>query len=642
VRITDAFVVDGQNNPRPRIEGADLPMTIIIDNQYQGRTAPIDYLRLYVAPFFTQINVGFAAIFGFAVLGYLLIRFVANRWSPPELPRAVGQTWAAWLLIAVPPIGFVLVYGWIVVYQVLALIVAAGAVVAVFWGLRWFYNRLNTMVHPLIGGALTGLLGVALAAVYVDRVRLAQQVPQWFLDWVAEGQTRSEIADATTLWGMLSSAVVALAAALVVAVVVYGIAWALQKFFDGGRILDTVRIPQAAWWVLGAPILLAFAYVVFVGVYGLVNAGVGMVNFVGGQLIPSYGELYFDQPLSPLMLPALPDAPPLPNFAAASPTFDQQLSQWVRTLGTAELGKLLMVLLPLALTGLIAWVAYRNLRSVADGRAENLGLSTVNVFGMSVLAALGLALAYFIFTIVQGPALALITDNPLSKGLSSFMPDTDTRRWGGLLLTILLSAAGIVLSFPFGVLLALGRRSQQPIISLLCTLYIEAVRGVPFITVLFMAQLLVPLASPELAEIPNVFRAVVGTIMFAAAYLAENVRGGLQAISRGQDEAAKALGLSGAQTTAFIILPQALRIVIPTLVGQCIALFKDTTLVAIVGLKDLLGIAQAVVAQTEFIGRRSETFLFMVLIYVVVCFGMGYISRQIEQTGSGAARRQQI
>lgn len=222
---------------------------------------------------------------------------------------------------------------------------------------------------------------------------------------------------------------------------------------------------------------------------------------------------------------------------------------------------------------------------------------------------------------------------------TSFMPITDTRRWGGLLLTIMLTMVGIIASFPIGVLLALGRRSHLPVVSAASTAYIEFVRGVPLITVLFMAQLLVPLVNPSLAEVDNVFRAMVGITLFSAAYLAENVRGGLQAIPHGQEEAAKALGLASWQIILFVTLPQALRAVIPALVGQFISLFKDTSLVAIVGLVDLTGIAQATVAQTEFLALRREVYIFITMLYFIFSYVMAAISRRIESSGSGAARR---
>jgi His/Glu/Gln/Arg/opine family amino acid ABC transporter permease subunit len=230
----------------------------------------------------------------------------------------------------------------------------------------------------------------------------------------------------------------------------------------------------------------------------------------------------------------------------------------------------------------------------------------------------------------------------LVYGVGNILPLTDTRRWGGLLLTIMLTVVGIVASFPIGIALALGRRSHLPAISTFCTIYIEFVRGVPLITVLFMGQLLLPLVNPSLAEMPNAFRAMVAITLFSAAYLAENVRGGLQSIPPGQEEAAKALGLSNWQVTIYITLPQALRAVLPALVGQVISLFKDTSLVAIVGLLDLTGMAQNIVAQTEFIGLRREVLLFITIIYFGISFAIAAVARRIEESGAGAAQTRKI
>lgn len=220
------------------------------------------------------------------------------------------------------------------------------------------------------------------------------------------------------------------------------------------------------------------------------------------------------------------------------------------------------------------------------------------------------------------------------------LPVSEMRLWGGFLLTFMLTTVGIVASFPIGVLLALGRRAHRyPAIKYVCIIYIEFVRGVPLVTVLFMASLLVPLVNPELATVPQVIRAMVGITMFSAAYLAENVRGGLQSIPSGQEEAGKALGLNNVQLTMQIMLPQALRAVIPALVGQAISLFKDTSLVYIVGLADLTGVAIRVVAQAEFVGRRLETLVFISVIYFIFSYVMSFVSRRIEESGSGSARR---
>jgi len=213
---------------------------------------------------------------------------------------------------------------------------------------------------------------------------------------------------------------------------------------------------------------------------------------------------------------------------------------------------------------------------------------------------------------------------------STTMPLVETSLWGGLLLTILLAVVAIVVSFPIGVLLALGRRSQLPIVKLFSILYIELIRGVPLITVLFMAQIMLPLFLPPNIRVDKVLRAMTGMTLFAAAYLAENVRGGLQSIPKGQYEAAEALGLNYYQTIRYITLPQALRAVIPAIVGQFIALFKDTSLVAIVGLLDLLNIALSVIAQPEWIGLQREVFAFIAVIYWVFCYAMSYASRRLE------------
>ncbi|MBA3873784.1 MAG: amino acid ABC transporter permease, partial [Anaerolineae bacterium] len=239
------------------------------------------------------------------------------------------------------------------------------------------------------------------------------------------------------------------------------------------------------------------------------------------------------------------------------------------------------------------------------------------------------------------PVLSFILIYGLT-GSGGLLPLTDTRKWGGVLLTMMLTIVGIIGSLPLGILLALGRRSKMPVISTVCTIYIEVLRGIPFITVLFMAQLLIPLINPSLSSFPGAFRAMIATVLFSAAYNAEVVRGGLQAIPGGQDEAAKALGLNGLQVTFFITLPQALRLVIPPMMGNFVGMFKDTSLVAIVGLLDLTGMAQNIVSQTEFLGLRRETFMFIAIFYFIFSYIMAAISRRIEATGAGQAIKTQI
>ena len=204
-----------------------------------------------------------------------------------------------------------------------------------------------------------------------------------------------------------------------------------------------------------------------------------------------------------------------------------------------------------------------------------------------------------------------------------------TSNWGGLLLTLILAVVGIVVSFPLGVFLALCRQSNLPAIRWVSTTYIETVRGVPLITILFMGNVLIPIFMPGL-DINQVLRMMIGITFFSGAYMAENVRGGLQGIPRGQHEAAQAVGLNYVQTTLFIVLPQALRSVIPAIVGQFIALFKDTSLVAIVGLIELLGVAKSVIANPDWLGLQAEVYLFAAVIYFVFCYAMSYASQDIE------------
>ncbi|HEY9652568.1 MAG TPA: amino acid ABC transporter permease [Coleofasciculaceae cyanobacterium] len=240
---------------------------------------------------------------------------------------------------------------------------------------------------------------------------------------------------------------------------------------------------------------------------------------------------------------------------------------------------------------------------------------------------------------------------PLAWGLAFFMvlwflkggfglEPTSTNVLTGLLLTLLVAIISIILSFPLGVVLALGRQSDLPVVRWCSIFYIEVIRGLPLIGILFLAQVMLPLFfPPDYREIQifgmelfdRVLRAIAGLVLFSAAYLAENVRGGLQAVPRGQTEAAKALGLSTPLVISLIVLPQALKAVIPAIVGQFIGLFKDTSLLALFGLLELTGIARSVLAQPQFLGRYAEVYLFIGLIYWIVCYGMSLASRRLEQ-----------
>jgi general L-amino acid transport system permease protein len=210
------------------------------------------------------------------------------------------------------------------------------------------------------------------------------------------------------------------------------------------------------------------------------------------------------------------------------------------------------------------------------------------------------------------------------------MEVVETHKWGGLLVTLIIALVGIVVSLPIGVMLALGRRSEMPIIRSLCTVYIEVWRGVPLITVLFMASVMLPLFLSAGTETDKLVRALIGVVLFSAAYMAEVVRGGLQAISKGQYEAADALGLNYSKKMALIILPQALKITIPSIVNTFIGLFKDTSLVLIIGMFDVLGIGQAANTDPEWLGFATESYVFVALVFWIFCFGMSRYSIWLE------------
>lgn len=219
------------------------------------------------------------------------------------------------------------------------------------------------------------------------------------------------------------------------------------------------------------------------------------------------------------------------------------------------------------------------------------------------------------------------------------LPPVETSAWGGLMVTLILAVGGIVLSFPIGVLLALGRRSSLPVLRWFSTGVIELVRGVPLVSILFMSSIILALFLPPELRIDRLIRALIGMTLFSAAYTAENVRGGLQAIPKGQYEAARAVGLNGLQITVLIILPQALRAVIPAIVGQFISLFKDTTLAVIVGIIELLNIGRSIIqSDPEFIQLQAEVYILIAAVFWVFSSVMSYASRKLE-TALGVGER---
>jgi general L-amino acid transport system permease protein len=211
------------------------------------------------------------------------------------------------------------------------------------------------------------------------------------------------------------------------------------------------------------------------------------------------------------------------------------------------------------------------------------------------------------------------------------LPYVENERWGGLMLTLLLATFGIAIAFPLSILLALGRRSQLPVVRALAVLWIELVRGVPLISLLFMASVMLPLFLPEEVTIDKLLRALIAMIVFAAAYLAEVVRGGLQSVAHGQYEAADALGLPYWRKTLLVILPQALRVAIPPLVNTFIGFFKDTSLVVIIGLFDLLTSIKVALTEPAWSGFGVEAYLFASLVYFVFCYAMSRYSQNLER-----------
>jgi len=255
-------------------------------------------------------------------------------------------------------------------------------------------------------------------------------------------------------------------------------------------------------------------------------------------------------------------------------------------------------------------------------------------FGLLIVLAIPLFIEKFqhkgklaIFILVVYP---IITFQLFSGGNFGLVP-VETSKWGGLSLTLILAGVGIVASLPIGIVLALGRRSEMPIVRSVCVVFIEFWRGVPLITVLFMSSVMLPLFLPEGTNFDKLLRAMIGIALFQSAYMAEVVRGGLAAIPKGQYEAAEALGLSYWKSMGLIILPQALKLVIPGIVNTFIALFKDTTLVLIIGLFDLLAIIQQAFADPDWLGFSIEGYVFAASIFWIFCFSMSRYSMALEK-----------
>ena len=233
-------------------------------------------------------------------------------------------------------------------------------------------------------------------------------------------------------------------------------------------------------------------------------------------------------------------------------------------------------------------------------------------------------------------ALGLAAIGVLMRGGVLGLPPVENERWGGLILTLLLTTFGLAAAFPLSILLALGRRSELPAIRAICVAYIELVRGVPLISLLFMASVMLPLFLPEGVSIDKLLRAQIALVLFAAAYLAEVVRGGLQAIPRGQYEASFAMGLGYWTQMRYVVLPQALRIAVPALVNTFIGFFKDTSLVLVIGLFDLLSTIKLGLTEPAWSGFGVEAYLFAALVYFAFCYSFSRYSRRFERAGVAA------
>ena len=255
-------------------------------------------------------------------------------------------------------------------------------------------------------------------------------------------------------------------------------------------------------------------------------------------------------------------------------------------------------------------------------------LTIVLVLGLHVVTALRIAGGYRLVVLwltAVGAAAWLMWGGVMGLGY------VENERWGGLTLTLLLSTCGLAFAFPLALVLALARQSELPIVRWLAIAYIELIRGVPLVSVLFMASVMLPLFLPAGVSIDKLLRAQLAMILFAAAYLAEAVRGGLQAIPRQQDEAARALGLNYWQRTRFVILPQALRVAIPPLVNTFIGFFKDTSLVVIIGLFDFLTTIKVALGEPAWAGFGVEAYLFAAAGYFLFCYPMSRYSQTLEQ-----------
>ncbi len=653
-RLTDNELVVTAS--RPQREGKSIPVAVLIDNQFRGSRNLQTYLVHFIPPFFEQVDALLIPFLITVALGFSLGRGCAHLFGENS--------------IFTNNRGRALLLGWSLSPLIILLL---------------YFALLDG------AGAITGVIGVILrVAAAFGSVLAARRVDAWLKQRNSGEDAEGSINRLLIYgWGAFPLIMFGLASGIgglsgaTLGSLVGGLIWLLLMYFVGfnfeGRLGYALlvggfflQIAQAflidlvwdGWYADSAGALLIWLALAVIGVFaGITGAGAGVALNMN---VKRYGFLFS----CAAFLFVLVDTRRPNELAelAASPLAGIAFLLWIAwmffsgaskwTSNRVIIGLLLLTFLWMqSFTAVDRWSIIYFMLWLAAGvivfkRGERAKADKRPVFGapggrllnqyprraLAVAAAAWLAALWIVPSLVSG----LAAQGALQTSPDDLLPLSDKRLWGGLMITMQLTVLGIAASFPIGLALALGRRSRLAVVKYACILYIELVRGVPLITILFLASLLVPLVDPNLAAIDQAVRAWVAFTMFSAAYLAENVRGGLQSIDRGQTEAAQAIGLSNWQTTIFILLPQALRAVIPALVGQFISLFKDTSLVFIVGLADILGVASRVVAQSEFLQRRQETFLYVAIIYFVFSYIMSYISRRIEATGSGAARAQQL
>ena len=322
-------------------------------------------------------------------------------------------------------------------------------------------------------------------------------------------------------------------------------------------------------------------------------------------------------------LAAVSVAPASVRLSAIAWARDRLFSSPLNILLTALAVWLLLFSLP----AFIDWAVFKaNIHASTGQQCRE--IATVLLLGVIILSGFR---RFWNFSLIVMWTIVLVVVAVLMWGGVFGLTYIENSLWGGLPLTLMLATFGIALAFPLGVVLALGRRSKMPAIKSICVVYIELIRGVPLISLLFMASVMLPLFLPEGFTIDKLLRALIAIVLFAAAYIAETVRGGLQSIPKGQYEGAESLGLGYWQQMRLVILPQALKVVIPPLVGIFIAMFKDTSLVVIIGIFDLTLAAKAALTDQVWRGFSVEVYLFISVIYFVFCFSMSRYSQLLEQ-----------